>query len=130
MTRGRLARAVGVATLGTGFLVGSFIVMARGEASTLAMLAWGAVALLAVFGYLARYRPETLAEAVRQGALVAVAQTVVLHGLLWALDPRATSSLPLVIRHLLAFGVLDVATLTAAALVGRWFFHGPPGARP
>jgi hypothetical protein len=130
MTPGRLARSVGVAALGTVLLAGSFIVMARGEASTLAMLVWGLVALLAVFGYLARYRPETPVEAVRQGALVALAQTLVLHGLLWAFDPRTMPSFTLVVRHLLAFGVLDVATLTAAALVGRWFFHGPPGARP
>jgi hypothetical protein len=131
MTSRRLARAVGAATLGTGLLVGSFVLMARAAAPTVAMLAWGATALVAVFAYLARYRPETLATAVGQGALVALAQTLVLHGLLWAFDPSAgLSPAPLIARHLLTFGVLDVVTLTAATLVGRWFPHGPPGARP
>jgi hypothetical protein len=131
MTPRRLARAVGTATLGTALLAGSFVLMARTEAPTGAMVAWAAAALVAVFAYLARYRPDTLVEALRQGALVAVAQTVVLHGLLWAFDPRAgLSPVLLMVRHLLAFGVLDVVTLTAAALVGRWFPHGPPGARP
>jgi hypothetical protein len=131
MTSRKLARAVGTAALGTALLVGSFVLMARAEAPMVAMLAWALTALIAVFAYLVRYRPDTPAEAVRQGALVALAQTLVLHGLLWVFDPRSgPAPVLLMARHLLAFGVLDVVTLTAAALVGRWFPHGPPGARP
>ena len=41
----------------------------------------------------------------------------------------ATPTLPIVLRHVVAFALLDVGTLAAAAMLGRWFPHRPSGDR-
>jgi hypothetical protein len=129
--RTRLAAAVASATLGTGLLVAAFVLVTRSEAPPLGVLAWGLAALLAVFAFLARYRPETFGEAVREGLLVALGQAVALHGVQWAFGASGASSSALLsfVRHALAFALLDVATLATATLLGRWFPQQRPGAR-
>lgn len=124
MNSGRRALAVGSATLGTALLGGAFVLMARAEAPTWAMLAWGAVALVAVAAFLARFRAERVQEALLLAGLVALGQTFALHGvlvlLLGARMPPAA-----VVRHLVAFGVLDALTLVTATLAGHWFPQRP-----
>jgi hypothetical protein len=90
------------------------------------MLAWGAVALIAVAAFLARFRAERLQEALVLAALVALGQTVALHAVLVLLLGAQLPPLPTVLRHLLAFGVLDALTLVMATLAGQWFPQRPP----
>lgn len=126
MTRRRRTLAVASASVGTALLAGAFVLMARAEAPTWAMLAWGAVALAAVAAFLARFRAERVQEALVLAGLVALGQTLALHAvlmvLLWARLPQP----PTVLRHLLAFGVLDALTLVMATLAGHWFPQRPP----
>jgi hypothetical protein len=130
MSHGRTVESVASGTLGTALLVAAFLVLLRGEVPGAAVLVWAAVALVAVFAFLVRYRPSTLREAVGEGLLLAVGQTVALHGVLWALQGEAaTPTLSEVLRHLIAFALLDVGTLATAALLGRWFPHRPSGTR-
>ncbi|HZJ53345.1 MAG TPA: hypothetical protein VFD38_04340 [Myxococcaceae bacterium] len=126
MTRRRRALAVGSATMGTALLAGAFILMVRAEAPTWAMLAWGAVALLAVAAFLARFRAERVQEALVLAVLVALGQTLALHAVLALLLGARLPPLPTVLRHLLAFGVLDALTLVMATLAGQWFPQRPP----
>jgi hypothetical protein len=126
VTRGRLALGVASATVGTAFLAGAFVLMVRAEASTWAMVAWGAVALVAVAAFLARFRAERVQEALRLAVLVAVGQTLALHAVLMALRGAHLPSLPTGLRHLFAFGVLDALTLVMATLAGHWFPQRPP----
>ena len=126
MTRRRHALAVASATMGTALLAGAFVLMVRAEVSTWAMLAWGAVALIAVAAFLARFRAERLQEALVLAALVALGQTVALHAVLVLLLGAHLAPLPTVLRHLLAFGVLDALTLVMATLAGQWFPQRPP----
>jgi hypothetical protein len=113
--------------VGTALLAGAFILMVRAEASTWAMLAWGAVALLAVAAFLARFRAERVQEALVLAVLVALGQTLALHAVLALLLGEARlPPLPTVLRHLLAFGVLDALTLVMATLAGHWFPQRPP----
>ena len=125
MTRRRRAVAVASATLGTALLAGAFVLMARVEAPTWAMLAWGVVALLAVAAFLARFRAERVQEALLLAALVALGQTLALHAVLMALLAVRLPALTTVLRHLLAFGVLDGLTLVMATLAGHWFPQRP-----
>lgn len=126
MTRRRRALAVASATMGTALLAGAFVLMVRAEASTWALLAWGAVALVAVAAFLARFRAERLPEALVLAGLVALGQTLALHAVLVLLLGAHLPQLPTVLRHLLAFGVLDALTLVMATLAGHWFPQRPP----
>ena len=126
MTRRRRALAVASAALGTALLAGAFMLMVRAEASTWAMLAWGAVFLVAVAAFLARFRAERLQEALVLAALVALGQTVALHVVRVLLLGAHLPPPPTVLRHLLVFGVLDALTLVMATLVGHWFPQRPP----
>ena len=125
MTGGRRALAVASATVGTALLAGAFVLMIRAEASTWAMLAWGAVALVAVAAFLTRFRAERVQEALRLAGLVALGQTVGLHGVLVALLGARLPAPLTVLRHLIAFGVLDALTLVMATLAGHWFPQRP-----
>ena len=125
MTGSRRALAVGSATLGTALLAGAFVLMARAEAPTWAMLAWGLVALVAVAAFLARFRAERVQEALGLAGLVAVGQTVALHAVLMVLLGARSPALVTVMRHLIAFGVLDALTLVMATLAGHWFPQRP-----
>jgi len=125
MTGGRRALAVASATVGTALLAGAFVLMIRAEASTWAMLAWGAVALVAVAAFLTRFRAERVQEALRLAGLVALGQTVALHGVLMALLGARLPAPLTVLRHLIAFGVLDALTLVMATLAGHWFPQRP-----
>jgi len=125
MTGGRRALAVASATVGTALLAGAFVLMIRAEASTWAMLAWGAVALVAVAAFLTRFRAERVQEALRLAGLVALGQTVALHGVLMALLAARLPAPLTVLRHLIAFGVLDALTLVMATLAGHWFPQRP-----
>ncbi len=125
MTRGRRALAVASATVGTGLVAGAFVLMTRAEAPGWAMLAWGAVALVAVAAFLARFRADRVGEALLLAVLVAVGQTVALHAVLGLLLGWHASPTPRVLRHLLAFGVLDALTLVTATLAGHWFPQRP-----
>ena len=125
MTPGARARAVASATVGTALLAGSFVLMVRAEAPTWAMLAWALVALAAVAAFLARFRAERVGEALRLAVFVALGQTVALHAVLLLLLGRDGASPLAVVRHLLAFGVLDGLTLVAATLAGHWFPQRP-----
>jgi hypothetical protein len=130
MTHRRTVESLASGTLGTALLVAAFLVLLRSEVPQVAVLTWAAVALVAVFAFLSRYRPSTLGEAVREGLLLAVGQTLALQGVLWALEgPAAAPTLPLVLRHLAGFALLDVGTLATAAVLGRWFPHRPSGTR-
>ncbi len=126
MTRGGRALAVASATVGTALLAGAFVLMARAEASTWAMVAWGAVALVAVAAFLARFRADRIPEALALAALLAPGQTVALHGVLALLLGPGLPAAPTVLRHLLAFGLLDALTLVTATLAGHWFPQRPP----
>jgi len=126
MTPRRRALAVASATLGTALLAGAFVLMVRAEASHWAMVAWGAVALVAVAAFLARFRAERLQEALVLAALVALGQTIALHVVLMLLLGAYVPRLPTVLRHLIAFGVLDGLTLVMATLAGHWFPQRPP----
>ena len=125
MTRGRRALAVASATAGTALLAGAFVLMARAESSTWAMLAWGAVALVAVATFLARFRAERVQEALGLSLLVALGQTVALHAVLMVLLGSRLPAALTVLRHLMAFGVLDALTLVMATLAGHWFPQRP-----
>ena len=125
MTNGRRALAVGSATVGTALLAGAFVLMARAEASTWAMLAWGVVALVAVAAFLSRFRAERVQEALRLALLVALGQTVALHGVLIVLLGARLPTPVAVLRHLIAFAVLDALTLVMATLAGHWFPQRP-----
>lgn len=125
MTGGRRALAVGSATVGTALLAGAFVLMARAEAPTWAMLAWGLVALVAVAAFLARFRAERVQEALGLAGLVALGQTLALHGVLMLLLGARPPALATVLRHLIAFGVLDGLTLVMATLAGHWFPQRP-----
>jgi hypothetical protein len=57
--------------------------------------------------------------------LVALGQTVALHAVLMTLLPARIPAGPTVLRHLLAFGVLDALTLVTATLAGHWFPQRP-----
>jgi hypothetical protein len=130
MTPRRTLESVASGTLGTALLVAAFVIILRAEVPAVAVLAWAVVALVAVFAFLSRYRPSTLAEAVREGLLLALGQTAALHGVLWALEgPAAAPTLVQVLRHAVALALLDVGTLATAALLGRWFPHRPSGTR-
>jgi len=126
VTRSRRALAVGSATVGTALLAGAFVLMARAEAPTWAMLAWGAVALVAVAAFLARFRAERVQEALVLAALVALGQTLALHAALMVLLGARVPAVTAALRHLLAFGVLDGLTLVTATLAGHWFPQRPP----
>jgi hypothetical protein len=119
------ALAVASATVGTALLAGAFVLMIRAEASTWAMLAWGLVALVAVAAFLARFRADRVQEALGLAALVALGQTVALHAVLAVLLGPPRPSVPAVLRHLVAFAVLDALTLVTATLAGHWFPHRP-----
>lgn len=125
MTGSRRVLAVGSATLGTALLAGAFVLMARAEAPTWAMLAWGLVALVAVAAFLARFRAERVQEALGLAGLVAVGQTVALHVVLMVLLGAPFPAPVTVLRHLIAFGVLDALTLVMATLAGHWFPQRP-----
>ena len=125
MTTGRRALAVGSATVGTALLAGAFVLMVRAEASTWAMLAWGVVALVAVAAFLSRFRAERLQEALRLALPVALGQTVALHGVLIVLLGTRLPAPLAVLRHLIAFAVLDALTLVMATLAGHWFPQRP-----
>lgn len=125
MTGGRRALAVGSATVGTALLAGAFALMARAEAPTWAMLAWGIVALVAVAAFLARFRAERVQEALGLAGLVAPGQTLALHGVLMLLLGAPSPAPVTVLRHLIAFGVLDALTLVMATLAGHWFPQRP-----
>ncbi|HET6981315.1 MAG TPA: hypothetical protein VFI53_04195 [Myxococcaceae bacterium] len=125
MNSGRRALAVGSATLGTALLGGAFVLMARAEAPTWAMLAWGVVALVAVAAFLARFRVERVQEALLLAGLVAVGQTFALHAVLVLLMSARMPAPAALVRHLVAFGVLDALTLVTATLAGHWFPQRP-----
>ena len=126
MTGPRRALAVASATVGTALLCGAFVLMIRAEAPTWAMLSWGAVALVAVAAFLARFRAERVQEALLLAVLIALGQTLALHAGLMALLGARTPAITTVLRHLLAFGVLDGLTLVTATLAGNWFPQRPP----
>ena len=88
--------------------------------------AWFAVALVAVAAFLARFRAERLQEALVLAALIAVGQTIALHAVLVLLLGARMAPLVTVLRHLVAFGVLDALTLVMATLAGHWFPQRPP----
>ena len=125
MTAGRRALAVGSATVGTGLLAGAFVLMARAEASSWAMLAWGVVALVAVAAFLARFRAERVQEALGLAGLVALGQTLALHAVLMVLLGGELPAPLVVLRHLVAFAVLDALTLVMATLASHWFPQRP-----
>jgi hypothetical protein len=125
MSSGRRALAVGSATLGTALLGGAFVLMARADAPTWAMLAWGVVALVAVAAFLARFRADRVQEALVLAALVAVGQTIALHAVLILLVGARMPAPTAVVRHLVAFAVLDALTLVTATLAGQWFPQRP-----
>jgi len=125
VTRGRRALAVASATAGTALLAGAFVLMVRAEAPIWAMLSWGAVALVAVATFLFRFRADRVQEALILAVLVALGQTVALHAVLMTLLPARIPAAPTVLRHLLAFGVLDALTLVTATLAGHWFPQRP-----
>ncbi len=126
MTRRRRTLAVVSATVGTALLAGSFVLMSRAEAPPWAMLAWGAVALVAVAAFLARFRVDRVHEALFLASLVALGQTLALHAVLMVLLGARLPPAPTVLRHLVAFGLLDALTLVAATLAGHWFPQRPP----
>jgi len=99
--------------------------MARAEASTWAMLAWGVVALVAVATFLARFRAGRVQEALGLSLLVALGQTVALHAVLLVLLGSRLPAALTVLRHLIAFGALDALTLVMATLAGHWFPQRP-----
>ena len=125
MTAGRWALAVGSATVGTALLAGAFVLMARAEASTWAMLAWGLVALVAVAAFLSRFRAERVQDALRLALPIALGQTVALHAVLLVLLGTRLPAPLVVLRHLLAFALLDALTLVMATLAGHWFPQRP-----
>ena len=125
MTPGARATAVASATVGTALLAGSFVLMVRAEAPTWAMLAWGAVALVAVAAFLARFRVERVQEALLLAGLVALGQTFALHAVLMLLLGTRFPAPAAVVRHLVAFAVLDALTLVTATLAGHWFPQRP-----
>lgn len=125
MTAGRSALAVASATVGTALLAGAFVLMARADASTWVRLAWGAVALVAVATFLARFRAERVQEALRLALLVALGQTLALHAVLMVLLGARLPAPLTVLRHLVAFGLLDALTLVMATLAGHWFPQRP-----
>ncbi len=125
MTGPARALAVASATVGTALLAGAFVLMARAGAPTWAMLAWGVVALVAVGAFLARFRAERVPEALLLAALVALGQTLALHVVLAVLLGVTLPGAVVVLRHLLAFGVLDALTLVTATLAGHWFPQRP-----
>ena len=130
MTHRRTLESVASGTVGTALLVAAFLVLLRAEVPGVAVVVWAAVALIAVFAFLARYRPATMGEAVKEGLLLAVGQTVALHGVLWAMLGEAAAPIwAQVARHGVAFALLDVGTLATAAVLGRWFPHRPSGTR-
>jgi len=126
VTRGSRVLAVASATVGTALLAGAFVLMVRSEASTWAMVAWGAVALVAVAAFLARFRADRIPEALGLAALLAPGQTVALHGVLAVLLGARWPAAPTVLRHLVVFGLLDALTLVTATLAGHWFPQRPP----
>jgi hypothetical protein len=126
VSRGRRTLAVVSATVGTALLAGAFVLMARAEAPTWAMLAWGVVALVAVGAFLARFRVDRVQEALILALLVALGQTLALHAVLMVLLGARIPEAPTVLRRLLAFGVLDALTLVMATLAGHWFPQRPP----
>jgi hypothetical protein len=126
VTRRRHTLAVASATVGTALLAGAFVLMVRADAPTWALLAWGAVALIAVAAFLARFRVERVQEALVLAGLVALGQTLALHAVLLLLLGARLPALPTVFRHLVAFGVLDALTLVMATLAGHWFPQRPP----
>jgi len=125
VTRARRTLAVVSATVGTALLGGAFVLMARAEAPAWAMLAWGAVALVAVAAFLARFRVERVQEALILAGLVALGQTLALHAVLLLLFGAPIPAAATVLRHLLAFAALDALTLVAATLAGHWFPQRP-----
>lgn len=125
MTAGRRALAVGSATVGTGLLAGAFVLMVRAEASSWAMLAWGIVALVAVAAFLARFRADRVQEALALALPVAVGQTLALHGVVMVLLGAELPAPLVVLRHLIAFAVLDALTLVMATLASHWFPQRP-----
>jgi len=125
MSSGRRALAVGSATLGTALLGGAFVLMARADAPTWAMLAWGVVALVAVAAFLARFRADRVQEALVLAGLVAVGQTFALQAVLILLLGARMPAPAAVVRHLVAFAVLDALTLVTATLAGHWFPQRP-----
>jgi len=126
MTRRRVAVAVVSATGGTALLAGAYLLMARADAPLLAMVLWGLVALAAVLAFLTRFRPERVSQAVTLAALTAGGQTLALHGALLLVLHGSAPAAGLVLRHLLAFLLLDGLTLVTATLAGQWFPHRPP----
>jgi hypothetical protein len=116
---------VGSATVGTGLLAGAFVLMARAEASSWAMLAWGIVALMAVAAFLARFRADRVQEALGLALPVAVGQTLALHGVVMVLLGAELPAPLAVLRHLIAFAVLDAVTLVMATLASHWFPQRP-----
>lgn len=125
MTAGRRALAVGSATVGTGLLAGAFVLMVRAEASSWAMLAWGIVALVAVAAFLARFRADRVQEALALALSVAVGQTLALHAVVMVLLGAERPAPLVVLRHLIAFAVLDALTLVMATLASHWFPQRP-----
>ena len=125
MTGARRALAVGSATVGTALLAGAFVLMVRAEAPSWATLAWGVVALVAVAAFLARFRVERVQEALGLAGLVALGQTLALHAVLMVLLGGRLPAPLTVLRHLVAFGVLDALTLVMATLAGHWFPQRP-----
>ena len=99
MTRRAHLLAVASAAVGTALLAGAFVLMVRAEASSWALLLWGAVALAAVTAFLVRFRPHRVGEALGLAASVALAQTVALHGVLLLLVDGHVPALPTVLRH-------------------------------
>lgn len=116
---------MGSATVGTGLLAGAFVLMARAEASSWAMIAWGIVALVAVAVFLARFRADRVQEALGLALSVALGQTIALHAIAMLLLGAQLPAPLAVVRHLVAFAVLDALTLVMATLASHWFPQRP-----
>jgi hypothetical protein len=64
-------------------------------------------------------------EALLLAGLVALGQTIALHSVLMLLLGQQMPAPTAVVRHLVAFAVLDALTLVTATLAGHWFPQRP-----
>ena len=131
MTQRRTLESVVSGTLGTALLVAAFLVLLRAEVPPVAVVTWAAVALVAVFAFLSRYRSDHPGRGgARKGCSSRWGRrspSTACSGR-WGARPRRqpwSRSL----RHLAAFALLDVGTLATTAVLGRWFPHRPSGTR-
>ena len=116
---------MGSAAVGTGLLAGAFVLMARADASSWAMIAWGIVALVGVAAFLARFRADRVQEALGLALPVALGQTIALHAVVMLLLGAQLPAPLAVMRHLVVFAVLDALTLVMATLASHWFPQRP-----